>query len=136
VGEGNRRRGLLEDSRLGLELAVTAAFEAVRVAVRALLLLPKQQKWESVGSRRHGGGAALGRSRLSGSKSGFSFDFGDDFPSGVRPRPASARRQKSGAGGASGLPRARSYGSLEGMQVWTVSDVILQVARQHTLSYL
>lgn len=44
VAEGPvRRRGLLEDTRLGLELAVTAVFEAVRTTVRSVLFLPKEE---------------------------------------------------------------------------------------------
>lgn len=43
ISEAVQRRGLLEDTRLGLELAVTSAFDALRAAVRALLLLPPPQ---------------------------------------------------------------------------------------------
>lgn len=43
IAEGLPRRGLLEDARLGLELAVTVVFEAARTAIRALLLLPQRQ---------------------------------------------------------------------------------------------
>ncbi len=43
IAEALQRRGLLEDTRLGLELAVTAVFEAMRTAVRTALFLPKQQ---------------------------------------------------------------------------------------------
>ncbi|GAB4815151.1 hypothetical protein N2152v2_002197 [Parachlorella kessleri] len=43
ITEVVQRRGLLEDTRLGLELAVTAVFEALRTAIRAALFLPRQQ---------------------------------------------------------------------------------------------
>jgi hypothetical protein len=42
ISEAVKRRGLLEDTRLGLELAVTAVFEAMRTAIRAALFLPRQ----------------------------------------------------------------------------------------------
>ena len=43
ITEVVQRRGLLEDTRLGLELAVTAVFEALRTAIRAALFLPRLQ---------------------------------------------------------------------------------------------
>ena len=39
-----RRRGLLEDTRLGLEIAVTSVFSGIRAGTRSALLMPKQAK--------------------------------------------------------------------------------------------
>ena len=45
VDEKAKRRGFMEDIRVGCELAVTSVFEAVRVIVRRVLALPSQSAW-------------------------------------------------------------------------------------------
>ena len=69
IAESLNRRGLLEDTRLGMELAVTAVFEAVRTAIRALLLLPRLPQQapaaalsSEVGRRPWGGSGGVGGS--------------------------------------------------------------------------
>lgn len=45
MDEKAKRRGFMEDIRVGCELAVTSVFEAVRVIVRRVLALPSQSAW-------------------------------------------------------------------------------------------
>lgn len=105
MAEGMQRRGLLEEGRIALELAVTIVFDAVRTSVRALLLLRKRPKWEPAGGY-HG-------------SSWFS-----DWTGGERRATRGRARQRSLR-----AARTRSFGVLEDLQVWTVSDCILQASR-------
>lgn len=101
-----KRRGLLEEGRIGMELAVTAAFEALRSALRTILLLPAQPKWGAPGGSK--GSAA------------FAYDASSQrHPHGGKGRPQRGLRQR--------LAGTRGFGMLEDLQVWTVSDCILQV---------
>ena len=45
VDEKTKRRGFLEDIRMGCELGVTSVFEAVRLVVRRVLALPARSSW-------------------------------------------------------------------------------------------
>ncbi|KAI3435938.1 hypothetical protein D9Q98_001996 [Chlorella vulgaris] len=105
AAEGMKRRGLLEEGRIGMELAVTAAFEALRSALRTILLLPAQPKWGAPGGSK--GSAA------------FAYDASSQrHPHGGKGRPQRGLRQR--------LAGTRGFGMLEDLQVWTVSDCILQ----------
>ncbi|EFN54144.1 hypothetical protein CHLNCDRAFT_53131 [Chlorella variabilis] len=95
MAEGMQRRGLLEEGRIALELAVTIVFDAVRTSVRALLLLRKRPKWEPAGGY-HG-------------SSWFS-----DWTGGERRATRGRARQRSLR-----AARTRSFGVLEDLQVWT-----------------
>ncbi|KAK9810060.1 hypothetical protein WJX72_004140 [[Myrmecia] bisecta] len=44
VSEGAQQRGVMEDVRLGCELAVTAGFDSIRWLIRKLLLMPQGQQ--------------------------------------------------------------------------------------------
>lgn len=48
VDEKAKRRGFMEDIRVGCELAVTSVFEAVRVVVRRVLALPNRSAWSPI----------------------------------------------------------------------------------------
>lgn len=55
------KRGFLEDFRIGLELATTAVFDAVRWLIRKALFMPEKQAFTPLGVERrelqHGAGS-------------------------------------------------------------------------------
>lgn len=54
------KRGFLEDFRIGLELATTAVFDAVRWLVRKALFMPEKQTFTPLGmEKRFQNGAAI-----------------------------------------------------------------------------
>jgi hypothetical protein len=99
---------LLEEGRLRLELAVTAAFDATRSLLRTLLFLPRKPKWGAPGAGR-------GTSAFEG-----------DWRSWER-RAAWGRARPRGLRDRLLARSGRGIGRLEDLQVWTASDCILQV---------
>lgn len=100
-----KRRGLIEDAKLGAEVAVARAFDAIRRALRAALFLPRRHDTlhvhaqSAVRSRGSSGGSATaGLGALGSLGLGMGMDAPKAAPPLVRSRSAHIDRTLSSAG--------------------------------------
>ncbi|EIE26467.1 hypothetical protein COCSUDRAFT_39557 [Coccomyxa subellipsoidea C-169] len=119
VDEKTKRRGFLEDIRMGCELGVTSVFEAVRLVVRRVLALPSRSSWTPTPR------TPTARRRTRSEDPGIFTEAASWEDMASRPRPTRFRR-------------SNSFSSWESLQsVSTAGDVIRQAGyplEEHTVT--